>query len=692
MSSSISFMPDEKLKYVYQSPEIVYSQTLGPQNKRFDTLQPTNAQNSQDSFLVQQPQDYMNLRIKKRDVFKVTAKAKTILPTATIVGTCPGILIPGQNMFVDNFCLSKMTNSVSIKWGNSELASTRDERNPWLYEMKSATYDLEACEQYGLVPQLTSGMGNLTEYLGVGAISKNYYGAYTGVTPQLLSNQQSPTLYPGMQLAEKNQTISSNVRVRIMCSADGDSANYDPVFTDLSAAPVALFATRDNAAYPNIWVPVTVSGAGSIVPANLFYNSTNAGVQGVYYIEVTEYLMDDFLTTPYQKNKSDKCVKVTPASMINFNFGYDEKYISNGLFGFGFVGGVADFSDVIERVPAESRITIETFNLTAPPRSDYSLKILTFRPTRVEGKSAILASGTSTTYEIFDQSDTVLPPIISISADPQFYDGGQWSAINALVNVSQWNTFFPARITAVEVQIGQTTVTENISFEELQRMSADLINNPKLANWINCKGSLMYYPNNNIAASMNRLVQNRGCPFLLIDVARLALRNSVDCSQMVPNVEYPVPQTIKIKYTVQTQAVNGIPALAPLTYYPHVYKFFPYVYEQRAGQPVAKYRLQARFSDASAIINEANHYSSGPVDLTMVGNGWFDDLTSWAKNNVESIGRAAIKGVRLVENLTRDNENWKNVNLLTKTVSDVAKNYGYGSRSSALHQSKYGKH
>ena len=684
MSSAISYQPDEKLKFVYQPADVVFNQTLGPQNKRFDTLKPTNAQNSQDSFLVQQPQDYMNLRIKKRDVFKVTATAKTITPTATVIGTCPGILIPGQNMFVDNFCLSKMTNSLSIKWGNNELASTRDDRNPWLYEMKSATYDLEACERYGLVPQLTSGMGNISNFLGTGAISKFYTGQYTGVTPQLISNQQSPALYPSMQLAEKNQIVSSNIRVRIMCSADGDEAKYNPVFTDKAAAPTALSATRINQAYPDIWVPYVTAGTET-APGSLFYNATE-GVQGVYYLEVTEYLMDDFLTTPYQKNKADKCVKVTPASMINFNFGYDENYIANGLFSFGFVGAPGDWTDSVERVPAESKITIETFNLTAPPRSDYSMKILTFRPTRVEGQSQDFNNGASKTFEIFDQSDTVLPPIISISADPQFYNGAQWNKISGSINVASWNAFFPANITAVEIQIGQTTITENISIDDLKRMSADLINNPKLANWVNGNASLMTYPSNNTNGSINRMVQNRGCPFLLIDLAKLALRNSVDCSQMVPNVEYPTPQTIKIKFTVQAQSGNGLPALGTLTYYPHVYKFYPYIYEQRAGRPLEKTRLFARFVDSAELINSHNFYDNGPVDLTMIGNGWFDDLKDFVKTHAASVGKRLLQGVRLGESLTRDSENdtIKNVNHALRTVSDVAKHYGYGSRSSAI--------
>lgn len=682
MSTVIEYHPDEKLNFVYQSPNLVFKQDIGPMNKRFDTLQPTNAQLTQDSFLLQQPQDYLNLRIKKRDVYKVTGKAKTVAPAVGVVGTSPALIVAGQNWAVDNFCLSKQMKSISIKWGNNELQSTQDERNPWLYEMKSATYDLDECERHGLVPLLTSGMGNIEQYLGVGTVGRNDMGQYNLATLPNVPVAQNPSLAPSMQLAQKNQTQASNVRVRIMGDIAGEIA---PVYTDLATPATAVVTRNDHPNFLGVWVPL-IGYVNTANPGLPFYNAVE-GVQAVYYVEVTEYLMDDFLTTPYQKNKSDKCIKVTPASMINFNFQYDTNYISNGLMKFGSFSQGSTLA--VERQPNESKITLETFQLTTPPRSDYSLKLLTFRPTRVEGKSAILANGASTTFEIFDQSDVVLPPIIALSADPQFYNGDQNGALAVADDACSWNTFFPAKITDVEIQIGQVTVTENIPIEELQRMSADIINNDKLANWVNCKGNLFKYTTSQNASGSNQFSQNRGCPFLFIDVAKLALRNSIDCSQMVPNVEYPVPQTIKIKYTVQAQ--GGLYLLGNVTYYPHVYKFYPYIYEQRAGEALRKYRLQMGYLDSANLISYSNASNYGPVDLTMIGNGWFDDLKNFVKDNASSIGKTLLKGVRLGEQFTRDSENetLKNLNKGLRTVSDVAKQYGYGSRGSAIKHGKY---
>jgi hypothetical protein len=219
-------------------------------------------------------------------------------------------------------------------------------------------------------------------------------------------------------------------------------------------------------------------------------------------------------------------------------------------------------------------------------------------------------------------------------------------------------------------------------------MSTDLMNNPKLANWCNAKGQMFIY-NTAIdgAAGNNKIVRDVGCPFLLINVAELALRSGADCSQLVPNVEYPNPIVMKIKFTVRAQASSASGVLTAANYYPHVYKFYPYIYEQKPGHSMSTpTRLQARYSDAADVINNANWHDSGAVDLTMIGNGWFDDLKDYAQRNAASIGRNIIKAVRLGEQFTRDsaNETVQKINHGLKTVSDVAKHYGYGSRASAV--------
>jgi hypothetical protein len=653
-SVNVAYHPSEKLQSIYQPKEANFFQALDVQSKRIDTLEPVNKQQAQDSFILQQPQPYMSLKFKDRQVYKITAKDRTIAPTDTVVGTSPSIIADWAKC-VDNGALSKQLSGLSIKWGGSTLESTRDDRNPWLYEVKSAQLDLEKCERYGLSPLALDGVGNLDRVMSSGTLS---FADIQGITAHSkVPPLKDPNMVTMSEFAKKIDVMNSNVRVRIM---DGSQpGDIVPVYTDLASPATPLTTVNNNANFFGQWIPTATTGGA------VFYNATE-GVQCVFYIEVIEYLMDDFLKTPYQKNELENCVQVTPASFVNFNFSYDTNYIQNGLYKFA-AKSTTDASAVVERQPELHKLTVETFDITTPPQEGYSLKILAYRPTKVEAAQKQIANAGTASFDIIDQSDSVLPPYLLISADPQLYTGDQNSTLNAVKNIASYSTFTPANIEECTIQIGQSTITENISIDEMFKMSNDLMNNPKLAQWAQGKGHFVEYSVSALNNSSNYISRNRGCPFLLLDLGKLSLKSAKDCAQLLPNVNYGLPQTIRIKFKVRAQNISGTPSLY---YYPHVYKFYPYIYSQVEGRAMEKNRIEVPYADAIDIITNLNTWHRD-LSLDLTANGWYEDAMSYLWDNRGSLIRKGLKGIRVGRNVLQTG-----VDILNN-AEKVAKHFGY---------------
>jgi hypothetical protein len=661
----------ENGKFVYQPKDFALNQTIEPVGRRLDKINPNNASIDQDTFILQQPRGYMNLKIKKTDVYTVSITDQTIKP-ATGGGTSPALL-DNFDWIVDNFAQSKAINGIRIDWGNSSLESTRNDRNPWLVEVKSTQFDLEACKRYGLSPMAFSGIDQLDDVMSSGVLNGtdvNTIG-YQNVLP---TNNQQDMRVP---FFDKQQTLSSQKRVQIL------GVKFTTT-QQANGSPIPLTAQFGVNGYPNVWVPMN-NGV-------LYYSENDNFLTGTYQIQVTEYLVDDFLTTPYQKNKTEKCIAVSPASFVTFGFQYDRNYIQNSLIQYGGKssnpgGNIA----TCVRNPSQSQIEVETFDFSLPPKEGYSLKFLSWRPSRIEVPTFKLGSDkTSAQIVINDQTSDILSQYYLISALPEMWTGNINSALPEGTNVQQHSPYLPGDITECSIQVGQTTITDNIPLSELKKMSADLMKNPALADWVSNTAEYIRWQDSMVLPKLSR---NKGCPFLLLDISKLSLLNSTDCLQQMPNVKYPVVQSVKITYKIQSPkseiiwSDNNLP-----TYTPHVYKFYPYLYEQREGVEMKKTQLFTSFEEAARILNDRNMVDNRvpgtfinnsyvpQLDYSMIGSGWFEDVTDFFKTHGSTIAKALMGAVRLGESITRDipHPYAQAANKGLDIVSNFAKSYGYG--------------
>jgi len=127
--ANITVIPSQKLSYLNTTNTNNLFQTLEPYARNIDTESSTNPQVSKDVFSYANSRHYLNLRIMKRDIINVTLRQKLVN------GASQPALINDYNWFFDPFCQSKAIREFNMKWGNSQITESEDDRSPELTEI-----------------------------------------------------------------------------------------------------------------------------------------------------------------------------------------------------------------------------------------------------------------------------------------------------------------------------------------------------------------------------------------------------------------------------------------------------------------------------------------------------------------------------------------------------------------------------
>lgn len=683
MATAINFVNSEKLSYMYENAHSGgFNSVIEPVTRRTDTVGCSNSSSLQDTIMFQKGKTYMDLQIKKRNKFTVTYGCNTGAPViaagvVTTAGSNPALL-NSWNWTVDNLALSKAINSMGISYGQSELKDGTDLRNPFLMEIKSAAFDLEESKHYGIVPLQDSGAGALTKTHSTGVLNREQTGTFNAAT----FNAVSPLVFGDEALKSEGgvawRYMNNNTRIKI------SNATFQKV--DGNGIPQSVFASTKVPGYIGEWVPMSDAN-NSTNFANIAYGS----MIGTYTIIVEEYLVGHYLTTPYQKNKRPKVIKIKPWNFVNLNFQWDVNYIQNGMFKISINGGSTQqsssqvawlaeldyhhFIDVVRDTSTndnDNSVTLTTFDLLVPPPDDFMLRMVGWEPTALEANPVVQSVGGDAvgpqTFTVLDQTSPVLPKYVLIAVDPRLYDGQQFTTIRAAAQgQSSVSTFMPAKIETCNISINQTNVTENISINDLIKMTQDLNKNKQLRDIIGATQPVTHYETTQFTQKYG------GCPFLLLDLDMLNMMSLRD-GQMISNVQYPTAQTLSISFTFKTQAHNFGTA-QNLNYYPRVYKFYPYKYSQVAGEQLVRNQLFASYAQATeAVYNPAQNIDVD-FDVDMVGGGWLEDVGEFFMRPLKKLGQSAIDGVRMIRNVSR---------VVHETADDLSRysndNWGYGKR------------
>jgi hypothetical protein len=554
------------------------------------------------------------------------------------------------------------------------LKDGTDLRNPFLYEVKSAQFDLEECEHYGQMPLQDSGRGGLYRSHSSGPLSR---------TDESII---SPVAFQGanpLDFAETALKSQGGVAWRYMNNGQTRAKIVSATF---NINGVDRFASTNVPGYLGEWVPMTDAN-GSAVAANIGYGI----IIGTYQILVEEYLIGHFLTTPYQKNKRPKVIKIKPWNFVKLDFGWDTNYIQNGMFkiatnklsyisqpGFDALANTFHALSVVRNTAigdaTNNAIELRSFDLLVPPPKEYMLRMLAWEPSAMQAATVSVDltdnAASSTAITVLDQTSNILPKYYLIGADPKLYNGEQTAKL-IVGGLGQCNvsTFMPAQITSCRIEINQTNITENVPISELIKMTQDIVQNPELRDIIGANQLLTQYDPSQF------LYSKGGCPFLLLDIDRLNMMSAKD-GQLVSNVEYPTVQTVKITFTIKAQFFNFKAGNAALTFYPHVYKFLPYTYAQIAGQPIDRRQLFASFRDATEAILHPEQNIMAEFDMDMIAGGWFDDAKLYFGDRIRDVGKSVIDGVRFLESASN------HVGKFANNISNYSKdNWGYGARS-----------
>jgi len=665
MSADISVIPSKKLDYLNTTAVNHVFQELEPMSRRFDTIQPTNAQVNKDSFLYQEAKDYMNLRILKRDVIRF--EGSTSAREAGAVGV-PNVFNI-YNWTVDNFALSKAVNDVKLKWGGSELHENSDVRTPFLTELKSSFLDTDACDRYGQSPLCFDGCGLLGSPTLGSHISQGAYNreSLAGIPYAETANFSCMCYHEFTDTAESTKIIKNaknNKRIRLMDATDGNAPDGSP-FT-------VRFTRADNNVALDTFYDGNLQGYYPQLSGSAYEDAVNI----VAFIEVKEYLMSSFLTTPYSKNKTERMIKLIPNAYLNLSFEYNKDYIANGMVKWVSGPQTTVDSGSASREPSLSRITLESFDVYNPPSNDVHLQFVEWVPERIEAPTVngVVDDGSNTPgVAVVNQNSNILPQIILLGADPNLWDGTQTSTItSAGLDLCNTNTFFSANIIDPVIKIGQHTITENIPLSEMQRMTVDLINNNQHISEL-VKG----IKGRNRGSNPGLVNEQGGFPFLLLDIQKLSMLSS-KYGQLMANVEYPEIQTISISYKIKSQSLHAAGAVT-LKFTPQIYKFYPYGIVQRAGHDITKTQLYMSYADSINAL-QRDYSNSRNVDLDLItGAGFFDNSVKWLRDNGNEILKTVMKGVRLGERLLEDSE-YKDsgVHKATKIIDSGMKSIGYG--------------
>jgi hypothetical protein len=662
-----------KLDFVYQPKQIQLETKIEPMARRLDKATLVTRTQQQDSFMYNQGKKFMNLQILKRDQYTVTLRDQTVAPgtgagSNPVTATQSGILNE-FNFWPDNFCQSKAINAVKITCGDLTLESDQNERNPWLVEVKSSQFDLEECERYGQYPLFCDGLGSFNNnVLPVGPLSQNTVGSFTDAKDlPPMRNLNFAVFVDGVK-----QIQGMKKRWRVV----GVPTFKDPTGTVANLTAIKKHnGTQNTELGEGEWVPYDPAGA------SWYYGP----LEGKYVIEVEEYLVDKYLTTPYQKSKEPKCIKIAPQLYAQFFFNYDTNYISNGMFKWNPNNSQAGTNNAtqhkmtVQRMPEQSSITIESFDILNPPPNGFDFKLITWEPKRIEAITQTVAPGATTgDITINDANDDILAKYMLISYLPEFWTGNYNDTLaTAGCGPNTFSSYCPALITKCDIQIGQNTITQNIDINEQRKMAKDLINNPSLAPDIDAKKIIRYI---NRSAVFN---METGCPFLLLDLEKLSLE-SRDYNQQMANVQYPTLQQIKIILQIKniTNTKNNVTPQT-LVYTPHIYKFYPFKTVQYEGGKSEHKQIFLSYQSADQILSsnlEVNPY----MNFDMIkGGGWFDDarssVTKFLKDNGQDILRMLVRGIRTGEEMTRGRSgHLGDLNTILNVGSDIAHNFGYG--------------
>ena len=582
----------------------------------------------------------------------------------------PPVILSKQNWYCDDFCLSKAISEVELKWGSNTLKETSETRTPFLINLKSSFLDTEACKKHGLSPLAFDGIGNLTNVVGGIPTERGPIGLLTPANIANLPPLAFPETAKDCELNKIVKTAKDNGRLTLL-SGVIDGVDYNPVFNkDGSGGGLNIKEWND------AWYAEDPDDSN-----NNYFGIINV----TCYVKVKEYILCDFLNTPYSKNKTERMIKTTPNLYINFAYKYNTDYISNSLFKyFGFTNSAGTTTNAtnltVTRMPAQSRLTVESFDVYNPPQDDMELQFVKWRAKRVEAPviTNISDAGAMSTVNVIDQTSNVLPPYMILGADPEFWNGLQNASGAGKgfqgAGISPWqsSSFLPAKTTAVKLKIGQTEVTQNIPINILEDMMIDSIHNDdNISDILRCRKETLLY------ALQSYLSIYGGFPFLLLDLNKLNMQCH-EYGQYMTNVAYPTTQTLSIQYTVQTQSMNA----APCTYnlYPQIYKMYPIGVYQRLGEQVQdNFDMTMSYAESINVL-QTNYSRQHNVDLDFIyGAGWFDSAKDWIKEKATPLLKGALKGVRFGEKALRDTELadsalYKGL----KAIDQGAKAIGYG--------------
>lgn len=690
-ASAIKLINGELLSAAYSNQNPVLLQKLNPNSIREDVQNPSSYSDKRDDYLFQQMKDNMILVHRKTEQFSVTLSA-WLSDNATAGGNGfvqDGVLLSKSNFTVDSFALSKMTDYISIKYGQSELFTNNQGsiRSPLTQEVKSIFLDEESCKAYDQCPFITDNYGYLHNVASNGILDRLTVGGMTGAEvagtpPYSFSNEALSS-----EVVKKWINSMTNKRVRILGT---------PVFTRLDGV-TALSATVNSA---GDW-QATVTSTGN--PA------VGMAVQGVYTIEVEEYILESFLRTPYEKNKTVRSVDISPNNYVTVRYEYNTDYIKNGMFKWNcfqrggqstpVVSQVPNHFMSVSRLPQQSKLHIMSFDVLKKSVNT-SYKLLTYEPQRLisnppqltinttnfvqsveYGLKGVDSRPSSQLITTIDQSSSILGQLYFIGADPDLWNGQQNATLNTnSTNFDNFSTFLFYEPHDVRIWIDQTEVTEFFPHYQMVEDTLKLCQNQQYRHLLH--GYEKYIEN---LTSTGVLIRNRQLPFLILDLSRMNATSS-KYGQFLPNVMYPDIKTVKIEFKLKppviafgdaptTAAVNnGI----PLIVYPHIYKYNAYMYIQEPARPIRKIPVYDDYTLAVSRL-ETPQFSNAALKLDMaVGGGILDDLKSLVKEYGDDIIRGVVTGVRVAEGLTRDQPEWKMANKGLKTASEIARMYGYG--------------
>jgi hypothetical protein len=683
MTGMISVIPSKQLDAINTTAVNHVFQQLEPMSRRVDTISPSNGSGgvNTDAFLYQTGKSFLNLRQLKRDIFQINFTCNTNWfdqPPQGVNAATPSVLNE-YNWTMDNFCLSKAINEIVLKWGSSELKEVSETRTPFLTEVKTSFLDEDACHRYGQSPLAFDGYGDLNNIISYGPVERSVLAGMTNA--QLYGNFLYPLFLPDVARDAEATKIIKNAKDtgRIKLLTTGQYAPLAKKQTDASFSASTLVLEQDGLGG---WYPTQSVGGAN------WYDITDFQI----YVEVQEYLIADFLTTPYSKNKTERMIKTSPNVYINLQYKYNTDYIANSIF--KIVDAGANVSNVsCSRVPSESRVTLESFDVYNPPQNDVVLQYVKWTPERVDCavSPALVDNGIATgasnatyTFKTINQTSNKIPPYLLLAADSSLWNG----LSNPAVRLSRLANFNPALITDCKLKIGQTTVTENIPISELIKMTIDLINNNEhISDIIGVRKECLRYLTNGYEFSL------KGFPFLLIDMNKLNMENS-QYGQYMSNVSYPTVQSLDIQYTIATQSfgvLNGVtPVPSPLNYYPMIYKFYPKGVYQYAGKDVEEIDIEMTYAESIEAL-QRDYSNKRNIDLDMItgGSGWFENISDYLKKNAKQLAQTFLKGVRLGEKALRDSE--YNDTMTYKALSGIDKmaaSVGLGQKGKMMMHSK----